>query len=158
MREKARYLLQARAALSTDQDAADFACVSLHTVQKWLEDGKKEWQSYDDGETDFVSDRAIFYVAWRTVKAGRKVELLENIIEASKDGRFWAGAMTLLERDDPESFGRKQTISIDQDVKVTYQIHELDGDAWRKREIEAKENVMDASFTPDGGDRAQIEA
>jgi hypothetical protein len=76
--------------------AAELAGISVNTVRNWVKRGEANEEPF-----------ATFLRAYKRARAKVESNVTQNIIEASKDPRFWAAGATYLERTHPDRWGRR---------------------------------------------------
>lgn len=126
-------LLESRSKLLPIRACAQRSRISRSTLEKWLDRGRRESEAlFEDLEAGRAIDieetaYARFWLDWEQAVGNATYEAQRKILAAAdKDPRNWAALMTSLERSDPENFGRRESVKVQQDKNVTITIVETD--------------------------------
>lgn len=102
--------------------------ISPNTSYAWMKRGEEEhaYQEQVEQDPSAASDQpdtyedgirrariyGDFYVAMIQAQAERQLECVEGILTAGRDPKQWGALAWYLERTDPETYGRKDSISV----------------------------------------------
>lgn len=141
------------------QQSYDTACgmarVRTDTFQKALDLGRKELEDYEIYDCP-MTPRAQFAQDVARAIAQADVEFYDKLLKGmEKDpGKGWVGVFTYLERTRPEKYGRKSTVTVNQDTSVKVTFQRRSGMDWQMGNVDAQRqlvsgDVVDTELVPE---------
>lgn len=125
------------------QTCCDMAGILVNTFQKALDNGRRQWQDYEEYDCPLTDD-AIFAQQVHRCRAQGDVTFAKKLDDAlDKDPvRGWVGAFTRRERERPEQYGRKSTVSIQQDTRAQIIFETRDGMQWQMGNVGGEQRQL----------------
>jgi hypothetical protein len=131
---------------SSIKNAGRLCCMGHITLDVNLAQGKEEANWYEQGRIDELTPFAEMYLLTEYCRAVYQ-RTLHNFAmnKVKEDGRCWGFLMEVLARVNPEEYGRRETMRVEQDTKISVTVRHADSKQWLSG---SKETAIEGTLTP----------